>query len=240
MSSLFSAVTDAISSTLSPLGPSVIVDKLISTDSFRLTLQKCTISQEAESYIQAHVQYIKRQFNSSTLSEDETAQLLEQCLICNAFNYDIAFSGIYAVQLAQSAQVWRHKVLAYQACSVILTECSDIAILMVATLQRDIRAPNIRQICLALTCTTDLVNAELVPALEPIVTERTRHPSPYVSRKAIACLGTMIRKRPEIAGSKVPILKVRVEYSVSLSVVVADVSMRVLYGVLVKWKDFHS
>lgn len=218
MASLFSSLTDLLSSTLIPTAENDSAEKFIQTSAFKMALQKYTVPQELERFVAGHLQYLKIQFNRSNLSEDETAELLEQCLICKSLNKDVSFSGIYCIQLAQSAQLWKHKVLAYQACDILLDDHSDVAILMTATLQRDLRSPNTQQICLALSCASDLVNSELFPALDPIVTERTRHPSPVVRRKAVSCLGSLIRKQPEIASSKIPALKVRITVELDITV----------------------
>lgn len=189
-------------------GPHGQNETLVTTASLLAGVKRCLSKFERDKYLSGHLKVVQNHFSNVNITNDYIALLLEHCLICNSFGHDASFAGIYAIQLAQSAQVWRHKLLAYTACNIIVDESSDTVILMVATLQRDILCSHVESILLALSAATHLMGVEFIPALDEIVSQRAAHPSFRVRRRAVACIGAFIQKMPELLDSKLSLIKV--------------------------------
>lgn len=181
---------------------------LLTTSLLSQGIKRCLSDDERNRYVSKHLKLIQHQFIDVNITNEYMASLLEQCLICNSLGCDASFAGIYAIQLAQSAQVWRHKLVAYTACDIILNASCDTAILMVATLQRDIQCSHIPSILLALSTAAHLMSAEFIPALEAIVCQRAAHSAYLVRRRAVACLGAFLLKTPELLESRFATIKV--------------------------------
>lgn len=93
--------------------------------------------------------------------------------------HDASFAHIQAVNLTQSKILQLKKVneiniynfkMGYLCCSLFLDNNSELLILLVSTLQRDLASTNIHEVVIALTAVSKLISQSFVSALiEPIM-----------------------------------------------------------------------
>lgn len=209
ISGLWSQITDVTGTTASAT-PMVdnVDDILVSLNSFHAGFSRCRSEHESSVLIANHVKYLKWQLTSTQLTENQTSLLIKRCAECKSLGYDVDFASIHAMKLAQSASEWKHKLTAYMACQQLLNEGSDKSILMVSTLYRDVMSRHVPSILLALSTVSEIISAELIPAIDKPVEDRLKHSSPLVRRKAVTCLGAFIQRNPSLIDSKMELLKV--------------------------------
>lgn len=183
-------------------------DDLISLNSFYKSFASCRFEQERTVFVSNHVKYLKWQITSTVLTELQTSIILERCTICKTMNQDVSFATIYAIQLAQSAQLWHHKLSAYNFCCQLLNEKSEMSMLMVSTLQRDLRSRHVPSIRLSLTTAASILSAEMIPSVYPIICDRIKHADNIVRKNAVMCLGVFIHRDPNSIEATLPYLKV--------------------------------
>ena len=61
-------------------------------------------------------------------------------------------------------------------------------VLLINTLQRDLRSTNVVEICTALTTVSRVMNAEMIPAILPLVEEKCSHGREIVRKKVCVCV----------------------------------------------------
>jgi AP-4 complex subunit epsilon-1 len=85
------------------------------------------------------------------------------------------------------------KRIGYLCCCLFLNENSEVLILLVANLQRDLQSTNVHEIVIALTALAKLINATIVTALLDQVTKLLTHTTDLVRKKAIMVLQKIYR-----------------------------------------------
>ncbi|PQM37703.1 AP-4 complex subunit epsilon [Prunus yedoensis var. nudiflora] len=77
------------------------------------------------------------------------------------------------------------KCTGYLAVSLFLSDDHDLIILIVNTIQKDLKSDNYLVACAALNAVCKLINDETVPAVLPQVVDLLAHPREAVRKKAI-------------------------------------------------------
>ena len=96
------------------------------------------------------------------------------------------------------------KSVGYLAAGVFLDESHELNILMINTLQRDLKSSNYLTVCHALTASCRLVNAETVPAVSHMVVELLKHPKELVRKKSVIALHRFHQRSPGSCADFVP------------------------------------
>lgn len=223
MSELMSSISGLFSQILTPETTALSVDGMhhhddimVSLNSFRPGFMRCQSDHESSLYVTNHVKYIKWQLTSTQLTDEQISLLLQRCTVCKSLGHDVSFAQIHAMKLAQSAKVWRHKLIAYNCCLELLTEGSEMSILMVSTLYRDVSSRHVPTILLALTAIAKLISSDFIPSIDQPVTERLKHPSPLVRHRVVVCLAAFAQKNPELVEGKLPYFKVCQTYYIHI------------------------
>ena len=73
-------------------------------------------------------------------------------------------------------------------------------LLLVNTLQKDLQSSNVVEVCTALTTIAKIMNAEMVPAVLPMVEEKCSHSREIVRKKAVLALHRFHTKSPSSVG----------------------------------------
>ena len=201
-SNLSTTLNNSVSETMN------IQDDFLPLDAFYQAYVECKSAHEIAVFVSNHVKYLKWLFSSARLTAAQECVALQHCLICKSHGFHVSFAVIHAIQLAQSSQEWRHKHIAYLTCCELMDEHSDMAILMVATLQQDLRSRHVPTICLALSTAAAIVSSDLIPSIDYLVCEKLNHLTPMVRQKAVICLGIFVRRNEELLQNKLPYFKV--------------------------------
>ena len=183
-------------------------DDFMSLTSFYQAYRECKSFHEISILVANHTKYLKWQLESTLLSPAQICHILERCLICKALGQDVSFAIIHAIQLAQSAQTWYQKRTAYVTCCDLMDINSDMAILMVSTLQHDLRSRHVPTVCIALSAAANVVSAELIPSIDAIICEKLKHSASIVRQRAVACLGVFLKRNEDLIESRLPYLRV--------------------------------
>jgi len=101
--------------------------------------------------------------------------------------HDASFGYIQAVKMTHDDNLLL-KRSGYLAVTLFLNEDHDLIILIVNTIQKDLKADNYLVCCAALTAICKLLNKETIPAVLPQVVELLTHPKELVRKKAVMTL----------------------------------------------------
>ncbi|KAK2188547.1 hypothetical protein NP493_129g04034 [Ridgeia piscesae] len=152
---------------------------------------------EEEELVNKELSLQKQRLSKAGLTGPQKQESLTRIVYCHMLGYDVSFACIHAVKLAQQGALQEKKV-GYLVCSMLLHESHEFVVLLVNTIQKDLRSTNVLEICTALTVITQLMSSEMVPPLLPLVQDKLSHPKEMVRRRAVLCLQYMIHKVPDI------------------------------------------
>ena len=116
------------------------------------------------------------------LLQRQMKEYLVRLMYCEMLGHEAEFGYIHAVKLAQHASILEKRI-GYLAVSVLLHEDHELMVLLINTLQRDLRSTNVVEICTALTTISRVMNAEMIPAILPLVEEKCTHAREIVRKK---------------------------------------------------------
>jgi AP-4 complex subunit epsilon-1 len=94
--------------------------------------------------------------------------LLIRAIYVEMLGHDASFSHINAVNLTQSKSLLVKKI-GYLACSLFIDENSELVILMISTIQRDLQSKNHLEVLAALTVLTKICNQHVIMAVSEAV-----------------------------------------------------------------------
>eukprot|EP00284_Hemiselmis_tepida_P004235 CAMPEP_0174941868 /NCGR_PEP_ID=MMETSP1355-20121228/72867_1 /TAXON_ID=464990 /ORGANISM="Hemiselmis tepida, Strain CCMP443" /LENGTH=431 /DNA_ID=CAMNT_0016189009 /DNA_START=60 /DNA_END=1351 /DNA_ORIENTATION=- len=127
------------------------------------------------------------------------ARMKELCvrmMYCEMLGHPVEFGYIHAVNMTQHSSLVEKKV-GYLAACLFLEEGSELLILLVNTLQRDLKSTNPWEVCAALSAVTRLIGPETIPAVVGQVRGCCGHASEHVRKKAVMALHRFLQKAPD-------------------------------------------
>ena len=145
---------------------------------------------------------------------------------CYMLGYKVDFSIIYAIMASQSSETPNDKRVGYLACTLFIKEDNELGIMLINTLQRDLKSQNYLDQCAALNAICYLHHAEMVDSVLDLVLQSIQFPKQIVRKKAILTLYSLYER------SKVSIERVEG----ALREVLSDKDFSVVFSALSVWK----
>ena len=133
--------------------------------------------------------------SSPKLDKNKLKEYLIRLMYVEMLGHDASFGYIHAVKATTEHDISLKRV-AYLATAQFLDEHHDLIILIVNTVQQDLKDDNYLVVCAALTTICRLVNEDTIPAVLPQVTELLNHPKEHVRKKAVMALHRFHRRAP--------------------------------------------
>ena len=100
--------------------------------------------------------------------------LLTRAIYVEMLGHDVSFAHIHALNLAQSKNILIKRV-GYLACTLFLDETSDLLILLVSTLQRDLQSQNYLEVLADLNTLCRIANSSIMAAVQDPVQRLLTH-----------------------------------------------------------------
>ena len=114
-------------------------------------------------------------------------EYLVRMIYVEMLGVEFGHGHIHAVNLAHEKSLMEKRV-GYLAVSLCLHAGHELMLLLINTIQQDLRSDNFLEVSMALIVVGRLVNAETLPALLPLVIKALEHAQANVRKKAISCL----------------------------------------------------
>jgi len=146
--------------------------------------------------MQKESMYLRALLSSPKVDKGRIKEALLRLMYLEMLGHDASFGHIHAVKACVEPEV-AVKRAGYLATTSFLNENHDLIILIVNTVQRDLKSDDYLVVCAALTAITRLVNEDTVPAVLPQVVELLMHPVAHVRKKAIMALARFYQKSPQ-------------------------------------------
>lgn len=143
--------------------------------------------QEEDKIISAEASSLKNKFLERNLPEKKMRELLIRALYVEMLGHDASFSHVHAINLTQSKNLLVKKI-GYLACSLFIDPNSDLIILLIATVQKDLQSKQHLEVLAALTVLTKLANPQIVMAVKDAVEMLLDHQHEMIRKKAVIVL----------------------------------------------------
>ncbi|XP_045622374.1 AP-4 complex subunit epsilon-1 [Procambarus clarkii] len=145
--------------------------------------------------------------SSPGVGSSVVADLLCRALLVHVRGYSLPSLHIHAIKLTQSPNVL-HKKIGYLFVSQTVDPGSELTLLLVNTIHRDLAAANALQVAASLASLPTVVTPDLTPAIITALTHCLAHQQVYLRRRAAVMVGVVAERcgkdLQETASDQVP------------------------------------
>lgn len=149
-------------------------------------------------YISQCIAEIKQEINSTDLYVKANA--LNKLTFLQMMGYGMSWASFASIEVMSSPR-FAHKRIGYLAACQGFNQNTDVILLTTNLLQKELRGAlggtGMYEAGLAINCISNIVTEDLARDVLPEVTNLTKHPQPYLRKKAILCLFKMFMKYPQ-------------------------------------------
>ncbi|RWR74631.1 AP-4 complex subunit epsilon [Cinnamomum micranthum f. kanehirae] len=142
---------------------------------------------EEDRIVLREIETLKRRISDPEVPKRKMKEYIIRLVYVEMLGHDASFGYIHAVKMAHDDSLLLKRT-GYLAVTLFLDEDHDLIILIVNTIQKDLRSDNYLVVCAALNAVCRLINEETIPAVLPQVVELLAHPKEAVRKKAIMAL----------------------------------------------------
>ncbi|KAL6009380.1 hypothetical protein ACLOJK_022609 [Asimina triloba] len=150
---------------------------------------------EEDRIIVHEIETLKRRIVDPDVPRRKMKEYIIRLVYVEMLGHDASFGYIHAVKMTHDDNLLLKRT-GYLAVTLFLNEDHDLIILIVNTIQKDLRSDNYLVVCAALTAVCRLINEETIPAVLPQVVELLGHSKEAVRKKAIMALHRFYQRAP--------------------------------------------
>lgn len=152
--------------------------------------------QEEDKIIVGEIAILKAHLQTPNISAKKMKEYMIRAVYAEMLGHDAGFAYIHAVKLTHEKSLLAKRI-GYLTCNLFLHRDHELMLLLINTMQRDLNSANHLEVCSALTSVCRLVNAEMIPAISPIVFKLLSHSQEVVRKKAIVSVNKFFKLSPE-------------------------------------------
>ncbi|XP_077212297.1 AP-4 complex subunit epsilon-like [Tasmannia lanceolata] len=150
---------------------------------------------EEDRIILSEIEILKRRITDPDIPKRKMKEYIIRLVYVEMLGHDASFGYIHAVKMTHDDSLLLKRT-GYLAVTLFLNEDHDLIILIVNTIQKDLKSDNYLLVCAALTAVCKLINEETIPAVLPQVVELIGHQKESVRKKAIMALHRFYQRAP--------------------------------------------
>ncbi|EOY25374.1 PREDICTED: AP-4 complex subunit epsilon [Theobroma cacao] len=150
---------------------------------------------EEDRIVLNEIETLKRRISEPDIPKRKMKEYIIRLVYVEMLGHDASFGYIHAVKMTHDDSLLVKRT-GYLAVTLFLNEDHDLIILIVNTIQKDLKSDNYLVVCAALNAVCKLINEETIPAVLPQVVELLGHPKEAVRKKAIMALHRFYQKSP--------------------------------------------
>ncbi|OMO93679.1 hypothetical protein COLO4_16747 [Corchorus olitorius] len=150
---------------------------------------------EEDRIVLNEIETLKRRISEPDIPKRKMKEFIIRLVYVEMLGHDASFGYIHAVKMTHDDSLLVKRT-GYLAVTLFLNEDHDLIILIVNTIQKDLKSDNYLVVCAALNAVCKLINEETIPAVLPQVVELLGHPKEAVRKKAIMALHRFYHKSP--------------------------------------------
>ncbi len=101
------------------------------------------------------------------------------------------FAHIHAINMTQNKNLLLKRI-GYLMCSVFFNKNSDLLIMLVATIMKDLSSPDVHEVVICLTALGNIMNNTIASGIVEAVLKLTTHTTDLVRKKALLILQKIV------------------------------------------------
>lgn len=150
---------------------------------------------EEDRIVLHEIETLKRRITEPDIPKRKMKEYIIRLVYIEMLGHDAAFGYIHAVKMTHDDSLLLKRT-GYLAVTLFLNEDHDLIILIVNTIQKDLKSDNYLVVCAALNAVCRLINEETIPAVLPQVVELLGHSKEAVRKKAVMALHRFYQRSP--------------------------------------------
>ncbi|CAA0812028.1 AP-4 complex subunit epsilon [Striga hermonthica] len=150
---------------------------------------------EEDRIVVREIETLKSRLSDPNTPKFKLKEYLIRLLYVEMLGHDASFGYIHAVKMTHDDNLLLKRT-GYLAVTLFLNEDHDLIILIVNTMQKDLKSDNYLVVCAALNAVCRLINEETIPAVLPQVVELLGHQKETVRKKAVMALHRFFQRAP--------------------------------------------
>ncbi|XP_051151125.1 AP-4 complex subunit epsilon-like isoform X2 [Andrographis paniculata] len=150
---------------------------------------------EEDRIVLREIETLKSRLSNPNTTKLKLREYIIRLLYVEMLGHDASFGYIHAVKMTHDENLLLKRT-GYLAVTLFLNEDHDLIILIVNTIQKDLKSDNYLAVCAALNAACKLINEETIPAILPQVVELLGHQMEAVRKKAVMALHRFHQKSP--------------------------------------------
>ncbi|KAL2333997.1 hypothetical protein Fmac_015210 [Flemingia macrophylla] len=150
---------------------------------------------EEDRIVLREIETLKRRIVEPDIAKRKMKEYIIRLLYVEMLGHDASFGYIHAVKMTHDDNLLSKRT-GYLAVTLFLNDDHDLIILIVNTIQKDLKSDNYLVVCAALNAVCRLINEETIPAVLPSVVDLLAHPKDAVRKKAVMALHRFHHKSP--------------------------------------------
>ncbi|EUD67865.1 hypothetical protein C922_01477 [Plasmodium inui San Antonio 1] len=153
--------------------------------------------QEEDRIICNEIVLLKSRFADPNASVKQIKEYLIRAIYIEMLGHDASFAYIHAVKLAHEKNILCKRT-GYLSCNLFLNKDHELMLLLINTIQKDLKSDNHLEIWAALNCVCKLLNSEMIPAIFPIIKNLLNHKNELIRKKVCMLLHKMYLIDPSL------------------------------------------
>ncbi|KAL3651019.1 hypothetical protein CASFOL_007422 [Castilleja foliolosa] len=150
---------------------------------------------EEDRIVVREIETLKARLSNPNTPKFKLKEYIIRLLYVEMLGHDSSFGYIHAVKMTHDDNLLLKRT-GYLAVTLFLNEDHDLIILIVNTIQKDLKSDNYLVVCAALNAVCRLINEETIPAVLPQVVELLGHQKEGVRKKAVMALHRFYQRAP--------------------------------------------
>ncbi|KAL5702771.1 hypothetical protein ACHQM5_027943 [Ranunculus cassubicifolius] len=150
---------------------------------------------EEDRIVLSEIDILRKRIIEPDIPKRKMKEFIIRLVYIEMLGHDASFGYIHAVKMTHDDSLLLKRT-GYLAVTLFLNEDHDLIILIVNTIQKDLKSDNFLVVSAALTAVCKLINEETIPAVLPQVVELLGHQKEAVRKKAIMALHRFHQRSP--------------------------------------------
>ncbi|GFZ08609.1 adaptin family protein [Actinidia rufa] len=155
---------------------------------------------EEDRIVLREIETLKRRITEPEIPKRKMKEYIIRLVYVEMLGHDASFGYIHAVKMTHD-DILSLKRTGYLAVTLFLNDDHDLIILIVNTIQKDLKSDNYLVVCAALNAVCKLINEETIPAVLPQVVDLLGHSKEAVRKKAVMALHRFYQRSPSLGCS---------------------------------------
>lgn len=156
--------------------------------------------QDEDTLIKKDIEKLKKQISTTPYEKMTNTRAIREIAIravyADMLGHEVSFTHFFLINMTNSKNL-NVKRAGYLACWLLLGEENDLKIMLVATLQKDLKSESAYEVLIALNSLNKLLDHTNINNFVNDVTKHLTHANPLIRKKAYCLLQKMVKINPK-------------------------------------------